>query len=94
MKELSNIQHSWQRLLLVVLFLLVFGVVEMVVWVVVIAQGAFVLFTRSPNAQLTGFGSRLSRYAYDILRYVTFCSDLRPFPFADFPGPDSTVSNG
>jgi hypothetical protein len=37
------------------------------------------------NPRLVEFAPGLSRYIYEILRYVTYESDERPFPFSDWP---------
>jgi hypothetical protein len=82
---------GWQRVLFVALFWIVFYVAQMVVAVVTVAQCIFVLLTDNPNAHLLRFGDSLSKYIHDILRYVTFNSDQRPFPFTDFPKPDLII---
>ena len=91
MTEQYQGQTGWQRVLFVALFWIVFYVAQMVVAAVAIGQCIFVLLTNNPNAQLLKFGDSLSKYIHDILRYVTFNSDQRPFPFTDFPKADLII---
>jgi len=84
-------QTGWQRVLFVALFWLVFYVAQMIVAAVAIAQCIFVLISNNPNEQLLKFGDSLGKYIHDILRFVTFNSDQRPFPFSDFPKPDLII---
>ncbi|MFQ3243531.1 MAG: hypothetical protein ACI9SP_000149 [Arenicella sp.] len=82
---------GWMRVLFVALFWIVFYMSQLVIAAVVVAQCAFTLISGAPNAQLLSFGDSLSRYVHEILRYVTFNSDQRPFPFSDFPKSDLAV---
>ena len=82
---------GWMRVLFVAIFWVVFYLSQFVVAAVVIAQCAFTLINGTPNAQLLNFGDSLSRYVQEILRFVTFNSDQRPFPFSDFPKSDLIV---
>ncbi|MFT4634676.1 MAG: hypothetical protein ACI854_001832 [Arenicella sp.] len=82
---------GWIRVLFVALFWLVFYMLQLLIAAVVVAQCAFTLISGAPNAQLLSFGDSLSLYAHGILRYVTFNSDQRPFPFSDFPKSDLVV---
>lgn len=78
---------SWERLLYVILFVFIYGVAEAVLAAVVVVQFGFVLVTARPSENLLRFGDTLSRFIYDILRFFTFTSDDKPFPFAPWPTP-------
>jgi hypothetical protein len=91
MTESYQGETGWQRVLLVFLFWIVFYVAQMVVGAVALAQCVFVLLTEGPNQHLLKFGDSLGKYIHDILRYVTFNSDKRPFPFSEFPKPDLII---
>ncbi|MBX2848807.1 MAG: DUF4389 domain-containing protein [Acidiferrobacterales bacterium] len=80
------------RVLFVVLFWVVFYFTQLVIAVVAVGQCGFVLITNKPNQNLTQLGDSLSKYVTEILRYVTFNTDQRPFPFADFPKSDLAIS--
>lgn len=91
MNENIKEQAGWQKVLFVLMFWIVFYVAQMVVAAVAIAQCLFLLFTGDANQQLRRFGDAVSKYIHDILRYVTFNTEERPFPFTDFPKPDLII---
>jgi len=83
------------------LFIVIFGVIFyfllIVIWLVVIFQFLTKLLTGSLNQQLMRFGASLTEYVQQVLSYVTFQSDLRPFPFSPYPGTEiqgSTAGSG
>ena len=51
-------------------------------------QFLHVLFTGQSNPRLKDFGLSLARYAYQVLEYLTFNTEVRPFPFdTEWPAP-------
>lgn len=84
--------NTWIRVLLSVLFLFVSSLLRLAVVAVFIAQALFVLITGEKNARLQSFASILRNYIYQIIGFVTFSSDERPFPFSDLPAPSSDAS--
>jgi hypothetical protein len=86
-------KRTWLRLVFIVIFAVAWWIAEFVLTAVIVIQFLWVLFTGLPNERLRSFGQSLSRYAYQLFRYMTFNSDERPFPFdLDWPSgaPDST----
>jgi len=86
-------KSAWMRVLFVVLFWIVFHVSQLVIAAVAVAQCGFVLITSRPNQYLMQLGDSLSKYVAEILRYATFNTDQRPFPFNEFPKSDLVVSS-
>ncbi len=82
--NLTNGQ-TWMRLVYMILFAVVFGVAEMVVAFVVLAQFAFKLFGGEANQHLAAFGDGLAQYFRDIVSFMTFHAEDKPFPFAPWP---------
>ena len=83
-------KETWMRGLYILLFAIISKVARFVVVIVVLGQFLFTLFSGKTNSDLKQFGDRLSRYIYQILQYVTYNSDTRPFPFSPWPsGPES-----
>ena len=79
-------RSTWMRLLFMLVFVVFYAVSRLVVIVVVIAQFLTVLITGKTNQQLKDFGQALSTYTYQMLRYLTFNTERRPFPFdAEWP---------
>lgn len=86
-------EHStWMRGLYIVLFTVIYSVTEIVIVLVVLFQFLSVLLTSRTNDKLLSLGMNLSTFIYQILSYVTFNSDDRPFPFSDFPANTSVAA--
>lgn len=75
--------ETWLRGLFMLLFAVLYTIAEFVVTAVVLLQFLIVLVTGERNERLTGLGERLSLYVYDVLRFLTYNSEQRPFPFSD-----------
>lgn len=81
----------WKRLLFMLVFAVIYSVAEVVLTAVVVLQFLFVLFTGEKNDRLLSLGASLSTYAYQVFRYLTYNSEQRPFPFADWPTDSALV---
>lgn len=86
LKQHVKDSSAWTRLLFMLLFAAIYSVAEAVLTAVVAFQFLFVLFTGRKNDRVLSFGSSLATYAYQVFRYLTYNSEERPFPFADWPG--------
>jgi len=84
-------KQTWIRGLYMLLFILLYHVAEVVVGAVVLLQFLFCLVTGNTNSHLLQFAQGLSRYVYQILRYLMFNDEQMPFPFADWPANDNPV---
>lgn len=79
-------RSTWLRLFFMLVMALLYSVSRLVIGVVVLLQFFWVLFTGKTNEQLLKFGQSLATYTYQIVRYLTFNTEERPFPFdADWP---------
>jgi len=76
---------TWKRILYMLLFAFAYNVVEVVIMTIVIIQIFFKLITGSVNERLQLFGKQAATYAYDVLLFLTFNSEEKPFPFAAWP---------
>lgn len=85
-REHIRSRATWLRLVFMLIFVVIYAVAEIVASAVVITQFLWVLLTGERNEKLREFGQSLAGYAYEIVRYLTFNSERRPFPFdADWP---------
>jgi len=75
----------WLRILFMLGFSVALYVVGMVVLVLTLAQVLFSLLSGKDNPNLRSLGSSLSRYIFEILMFLTYNSEVRPFPFTPFP---------
>ena len=74
-------RSTWLRLLFMAVVALLSCVCGVVVSVVVLLQFCWKLFTGETNPQLDRLGQSLASYMYQIVRYLTFNTEQRPFPF-------------
>ena len=75
----------WLRLLFMIILSMAYGVAEAVTFAVVVFQFVASLFTGKPNDQLARFGRNLARYFQQIIAYMTFATEEKPFPFMPWP---------
>ncbi|MBN1239822.1 MAG: DUF4389 domain-containing protein [Gammaproteobacteria bacterium] len=86
LEENLKAKTTWLRLVFMLVFVVLYGIAELVTAAVVVLQFLWVLFTGEPNAKLRAFGQSLATYTYQVFRYLTYNSERRPFPFdLDWP---------
>ena len=78
-------RNPWVRGLYMLLFIFLMGVAKFVMFVVVVMQFFVVLCTAQTNDNLAQFGKSLSGYQYQIMLFLTYNSEIKPFPIADWP---------
>jgi hypothetical protein len=71
----------WWRLFFMLVIAFIWGVSRFVIGVVVMVQFFWVLFTGDTNADLKKFGHQLALYSLQVIEYLTFNTEDRPFPF-------------
>jgi hypothetical protein len=83
----GNLKNAdvWMRLLYIVIFYLFYGAAKVVLFVMVVYQFLSTLFTGKTNERLLDFGRQLSEYIYQTVKFLSYTSDDKPFPFADWP---------
>lgn len=78
---------AWIRVVFMVAFaVFLYIIIAPVILVLVIAQALFAVITGRENGNLRYLGSALTTYVSQILNFITYNSETKPFPFADFPG--------
>jgi len=85
-KENVRNVDTWMRGLFILIFGVIFYFLIGIVWLLVIFQFITKVVTGNLNAQLEKFSGGLTQYALQILNYVTYQSEERPFPFSPLPG--------
>ena len=80
---------TWLRLLFMALFGLFISFAGMVGTVIVVIGFFWVLFTGEVNRERRQVGQAIASYIYEVVRYLTFNTDDKPFPFGnDLPSAD------
>ncbi len=85
--------NTWKRIAYILIFAIVMGVVRTLLWVIILLQIASALLTGSPNQHILNFGQKLSAYIYHILLFLTFNTDVIPFPFSDWNKTEDLSNN-
>jgi len=83
----SNLRETstWKRLVFMVLFAVAFQLGELLLAAVAVIQFLFRLITGGCNDRLAVFGAGLAEYLRQVVAYLTFASESRPFPFDNWP---------
>ena len=86
-KMKANVKNvdTWVRGLFIVIYGIIFYVLFWVIWLVVIFQFLMKVVMGSLNPNILNFSKGLTCCAFQILQYVTFQSDERPWPFGPWP---------
>ena len=86
MEEQINIHLSqaqtWKRILFILIFTVLVTIMRWVAWLVIVLQLIFVLLTGTKNSNILSFGRGLAIYEYHILLFLTFGTEILPFPFS------------
>jgi len=75
----------WQRLIFMVLFGVILQVVNAILTVFVVVQFLFKAVTGRLFEHARPFAQSLSTYVYEIILFLTFRSDVLPWPFSPWP---------
>jgi hypothetical protein len=78
----------WLRALLMLLMCVAFQLATWVLVAVALLQLVFAIFTDEPNPRLQAFGRSVGRYLAQIAAFVSFATEVTPFPFSDWPAGD------
>ena len=81
---------TWIRLAFMAISALLLSVTSLVGTIVVVLGFFWVLFTGEVNRQIQQVGQSIAAYVYELIRYLTFNTDEKPFPMGgDWPSGDS-----
>ncbi|HEC83856.1 MAG: hypothetical protein DRR08_12925 [Candidatus Parabeggiatoa sp. nov. 2] len=79
--------NTWLRGFFILLYAFVCYVAIWIVGALALFQFGIVLLSGKPNERLLYFGHSLGIFIYQILLYITYSSDEKPFPFSNWPNP-------
>lgn len=84
-KETVTSDSFWVKTLFVVMFFVVYRVLDIILLLATLSQWLFTLTTGSPHPAIVKFGASLGIYLQQITFYLTSVSEEKPFPFQDWP---------
>ena len=75
---------TWKRIFFMLIFAAIGSLVRMLLWAIILLQVASTLLTGKANVNILNFGRSLSIYTCQILLFLTFNTEIMPFPFSDW----------
>lgn len=82
-------QSNVQKKVLKALFFILFYFISYAVWGLSIGISIFQYFCalvlKEPNQYLLDFSKNLNLYLFDIVRFISFNTETKPFPFSPWP---------
>jgi len=84
-KDNIKSESFWLRSVFMVLFFVVYRIVDILVLLVAISQWLYVLLSGDANQGLRKFAQGLSLYVAQIINYLSYNSEEKPYPFSDWP---------
>lgn len=81
----GNKRNIWLRGLFMLLMGIAFQVCGTVLCVVTVIQFVIVLLNDTPNPRLASFGRSMGSYLRQIVSFLTFATEDKPFPFSEWP---------
>ncbi len=86
LKEHVRSTGTWKRGLFILLFTVIYSIAEVVLGTIVLFQFGSQLFTGKTNDKLYQFSRGLTAYFYQLVQFLTYRSDIKPYPFNEWPG--------
>lgn len=90
-KDNIKSESFWLRSLFMVLFFIVYRIVDLLVLLVAISQWFYVLLSGDSNQGLNSFAKGLSLYVAQIINYLSYNTEEKPYPFSDWPKEKTTT---
>lgn len=84
-KQRLQKKEIWLGGFYILFFMFTYGLSNFVLFMIVFFQYVALIVTGKTNLLLLEFSQGLSTYAHQILVFLTFNSDQRPFPFSPWP---------
>lgn len=81
----GNMKERWIRAIYLILFFIIGYFLRLLIMLVSIFQFLSNIIFEKSNPKLTAFGQSLSIYAYEIVRFLTYNTDQKPYPFNVWP---------
>lgn len=85
LKQNLKDRNTWVRGLYILLLAFIFWIADFILVGIVIFQFIHKLLTGKTNERLLKLGQSLASYIYQIVQFMTFNSDYRPYPFGTWP---------
>lgn len=84
-KKNAKDSSTWLRLLYIVIVFISFEMAKTLLVAITVFQFLHTMVTNGQNEPLLKFSKSLTTFMSQCLRYLTYASDEKPFPFSDWP---------
>lgn len=74
-------RSTWVRLIFMIVCSILYALSRLVTFAVVVVQFFTVLLTGETNDQLKQWGRSLAVYSFEVVDFLTFNTEVKPFPF-------------
>ena len=75
----------WVNFFLKVIYLVFLNFIVPFLGFITLLHLLFSIGSKKPNENLVSFSKKISSYIYQIINFITYSSDQRPWPFNSFP---------
>jgi len=76
---------TWKRGLYMLLFAIIYGIAELVLFAVILFQFVSMVLLQKTNERLLDFSRDLIAFIRQIYLFLTYNSDHKPFPYGEWP---------
>lgn len=88
MREFLTVKATWLRgIFMLIFFAIAYYFIILLIAAIALFQFGSVLLTGKLNVWLLDFGRSLSTYSQQIVSFLTYNSEQKPFPFGEWPRP-------
>jgi len=84
-KENIKTGSTWKRGLYMLLFAIIYGIAELVLFAVILFQFVSMVLLQKTNERLIDFSRELIAFIREIYLYLTYNSEDKPFPYREWP---------
>lgn len=78
-------QQKWLRLIYMVIFMIAGSITISLASLIAFFQFLSILISNKPNENLLTLGKMLSLYIKQIIEYLTYTTEEKPYPFTAWP---------
>lgn len=79
-------RSTWHRFVFMVLCGIIYAITRAIVFVLIVVQFLWALFTGEANEKLSRLGHSFALYTAELIDFLCYYTETRPFPFdADWP---------
>ncbi len=85
LKKNLSMPENWIRAIYMILFFFVYNMLDFLIIIITIFQFVATLMTGKPDNRITIVGKHASNYVFQILLFLTYNTEKKPYPFSAWP---------